>query len=204
MRQVCEIRKLSGGRYLVTLDDAFQFPLYGKELDAYGIREEEMLKEEAETEILQEVLPKRAKLCAMHFLQSSDRTEQQLRRKLETLFYPEEVIGQAVAYVKRFHYIDDLRFAVNYIECRSGSKSMRLIEQELYQKGISKETFSEAAEQAERPDEAAQIRQWLKKKNYSAENADRKETERICRFLVRKGYSISEIQREMRGLDLYE
>ena len=91
MRQICEIRKLTGGRYLVVLEDDFQFPLYGKELDHYDIREAGVLREAAETEILQELFPKRAKLCAMHFLQNSDRTEEQVRRKLRTLFYPEDI-----------------------------------------------------------------------------------------------------------------
>ena len=140
----------------------------------------------------------------MHFLQSADRTEHQLRRKLESLFYPEEVINEAVKYVKKYRYIDDVRFAVNYMEYRRDSKSMRQMEQELYQKGISKEDFSEAAQQIETPDEAAQIRQWLVKKNYSGDRPDQKETERICRFLLRKGYHTAEIQRALRRPDLYE
>jgi regulatory protein len=201
MRQISEIRKLTGGRYLVVLEDEFSFPLYGKELDAFGIREEEMLQEVAEREILQEILPKRAKLCAMHFLQSSDRTEQQLRRKLEALFYPEEIIGQAVDYMKRYHYIDDVRYAVNYMEYRRDSRSLRQMEQELYQKGISREVFCKAAEQIETPDEEQQIRQWLLKKRYLGETADRKETERIYRFLMRRGYTSSAVQRVMRVYD---
>ncbi|RKJ48893.1 regulatory protein RecX [bacterium 1XD42-54] len=201
MRQICEIRKLTGGRYLVVLEDDFQFPLYGKELDHYDIREAGVLREAAETEILQELLPKRAKLCAMHFLQNSDRTEEQVRRKLRTLFYPEDIITLAVSYVKQYHYIDDVRYAANYIEYRSDSKSMRQLEQELYQKGISKEDIEAAKEQIDCPDEGIQIRNWLEKKGYSSEQADRKETERIYRFLARRGYSISAIQKEIRNFD---
>lgn len=204
MRQVYELRKLTGGRYLVVLEDDFFFPLYGKELEEFGIREDSVLRDETAAQILQELLPQRARLCAMHFLQSADRTEHQLRRKLESLFYPEEVINEAVEYVKKYRYIDDVRFAVNYMEYRRDSKSMRQMEQELYQKGISKEDFSEAAQQIETPDEAAQIRQWLVKKNYSGDRSDQKETERICRFLLRKGYHTAEIQRALRRPDLYE
>ena len=201
MRQICEIRKLTGGRYLVVLEDDFQFPLYGKELDHYDIREAGVLREAAETEILQELLPKRAKLCAMHFLQNSDRTEEQVRRKLRTLFYPEDIITLAVSYVKQYHYIDDVRYAANYIEYRSDSKSMRQLEQELYQKGISKEDIEAAKEQIDCPDEGIQIRNWLEKKGYSSVQADCKETERIYRFLARRGYSISAIQKEIRNFD---
>lgn len=204
MKQICEIRKLTGGRYLVILDDDSSFPLYGKELDAFGIHEDGVLAEAAETKILRELLPKRAKLCAMHFLEQMDRTEQQLRKKLAALSYPQRAIDEAVDYVKSYRYIDDVRYAVNYMEYRKDSKSLRQMEQELYQKGISRETFSIAVEQLEKPDEAEQIRKWLLKKQYSGQNADRKETERIYRFLLRKGYSISDIQKALRRPDLYE
>ena len=140
----------------------------------------------------------------MHFLQSTDRTEYQLRKKLESLFYPEETIEEAVSYVKKFHYIDDMRYAVNYLECHKDSKSMRQLEQELYKKGISRETFQKAAEQSEFPKETEQIRYWLEKKHYPGQGAEKKETEKICRFLLRKGYRMSDIQKVIRCDDLYE
>ena len=132
MKQICEIKKLTGGRYLVLLEDESMFPLYAKELEEFGIKEEGYLGEREIERIFREILPKRSKLCAMHFLQSTDRTEYQLRKKLESLFYPEDIIEEAVSYVKKFHYIDDMRYAVNYLECHKDSKSMRQLEQELY------------------------------------------------------------------------
>ena len=194
MDYVDRIEALSGGRYLVRLGDGRSFPLYKKELDEYGIREGEPLAPERETQILQELLPKRAKLCAMNYLQHMDRTEQQLRKKLSGLFYPEEIAQQAVAYVKSYRYIDDVRYAAHYIECHRESRSLRRIEQDLYQKGISREDFQEALSQSETPDEEHQIREWLEKKHYSGEQAERSETERMIRFLLRKGYSLSAIR----------
>jgi regulatory protein len=198
MRQIYEIKKLTGGRYLVTFLDGAFFPLYGKELDEFGIHEDGELSETAYTRILQEILPKRARLCAMHFLEHQDRTEHQLRKKLVDLYYPEEIVEDAAAYVKNYHYIDDVRYAVNYIEYRKDTKSMRQLEQELSQKGISREDIQTAREQIELPDEEHQIMQWLQKKHYHAQDADRKETDRIYRFLLRKGYSASAISRVMR------
>ena len=204
MKQICEIKKLTGGRYLVLLEDESIFPLYAKELEEFGIKEEGYLGEREIEKILHEILPKRSKLCAMHFLQSTDRTEYQLRKKLESLFYPEDIIEEAVSYVKKFHYIDDMRYAVNYLECHKDSKSMRQLEQELYKKGISRETFQEAAERSEFPEATEQIRYWLEKKHYTGQGAEKKETEKICRFLLRKGYRMSDIQKVIRCDDLYE
>lgn len=204
MRQVEEIRKLAGGRYLVTLEDGMSFPMYGKELDEYHIHEEEELSDSDFEVIMKEVLPKRAKLCAMHLLEKMDKTEYQLRQKLAALFYPEQLIDEALAYVKSYHYVDDVRYAVSYMEYRRESKSVRQMEQELYQKGISREVFQEALEQIEKPDEDQQILAWLKKKQYHPGTADHKETNRVYGFLLRKGYQASAIQRMMRMQDWYE
>lgn len=204
MRQVEEIRKLAGGRYLVTLEDGMSFPMYGRELDEYQIHEEEELSDSDFEMIMTEVLPKRAKLCAMHLLEKMDRTEHQLRQKLAALFYPEQMINAALDYVKQYRYVDDVRYAVSYMEYRRENKSVRQMEQELYQKGISRDVFQEALEQIEQPDEERQILDWLQKKHYDPRTADHKETNRVYGFLLRKGYQASAIQRMMRMQDLYE
>lgn len=204
MRQVEALKKLAGGRYLVTLDCGMSFPLYRKELDTYHIEEGEPMSDADYDSIMTELLPKRAKLCAMHQLEKRDKTEYQLRQKMAELFYPAALIDQAIAYVKQYHYIDDLRYAVSYMSYRREQKSIRQMEQELYQKGISKDLIQEALEQIEAPDEEQQIRCWLQKKQYDPATADRKETNRIYGFLLRKGYPASSIQKAMRMSTLYE
>lgn len=194
MRTVSEITPLSGGRYLIILEDGISFPLYRRELDAYGIETDRELSEADYCEIMQELLPKRARLKAMHLLEAMDRTESQLRRKLEELRYPEEIVTDALGYVKGFHYIDDLRYAVRYLEFRREGRSMRQLMTELYQKGIPRELIEQAAAQVEPPDEEQQVRALLLKKHYDAATADRKETERMYRFLARRGYSPSVIR----------
>jgi regulatory protein len=140
----------------------------------------------------------------MHTLEHQDRTEHQLRKKLVDLFYPEEIVDDTISYVKGYRYIDDVRYAVNYIEYRKEGKSMRQLQQELARKGISREDFQNAAEQIESPDEELQVRRWLEKKHYQGREADQKERERMYRFLLRKGYSSSVIGRVMRMDELYE
>lgn len=204
MKQIEQIRKLTGGRYLVVLEDGICFPLYKKELDTYDLQAEGMLSDGVYQIIFKEVLPKRAKLRAMHLLQQQFRTEQQLRTKLKAAEYPAEVVEEAIAYVKQYHYIDDVRFAKSYIEYRKDSKSMRQLEQELYQKGISRDVFREAADQIEAPDETAQIQEILRKKGYQQGVTEQKDRERILRFLLRKGYDMASIQKAMRVESLWE
>ena len=195
---VAQIRKLSGGRYLVTLEGGSSFPLYGGELSERHIKEGEEVPGAVLDQIFGELLPKRARLRAMHLLEQMDRTEAQLREKLRQSFYPDEVVEDAIGYVKAFHYIDALRYARSYLENHSAEKSMRQMEQELIAKGIDRETVSQAAEEVELPDEEAQILGLLAKKHYDPASADRKEQQRMYAYLMRRGYSSWAIMRAMR------
>ena len=110
---VTQVTELSKSRSKVYIDQEFAFVLYKGELRLYHIKEGQQLSEEDYRTIMQEVLPKRAKLRAMNLLQGREYTTAQLRTKLQQGFYPTEIIEQAIAYVAGFHYIDDLRYAVD-------------------------------------------------------------------------------------------
>lgn len=143
---------------------------------------------------------KRAKLRCMHLLEKRDYTEKQLRDKLRMgkTAYTEEQIEEAIAYVKSYHYVDDARYASQYIECISSRKSKRQIAQELYQKGVDRELVELAFEEAGEIPEEEQIRAWLVKKHYDPESADIKETQKMYAFLMRKGFQGSEISRVLK------
>lgn len=194
VRRVERTEPLSGDRTLVMLEDGTGFPLYRKELDEFAVCEGRPLAPRMQEKIFRELLPKRARLCAMNYLQHMDRTEQQLRRKLQECCYPEEIAEQAVEYVRGYHYIDDVRYAVNYMTSHAEGKSLCRMEQELGRRGVSRESFQEALQQMEPPDEEGQIYRLLEKRHYSGAEADRSETERTIRFLLRRGYSMSAIQ----------
>ncbi len=139
-----------------------------------------------------------ARKKAMQLLERMDRTEQNLRRKLtEKEFTPDEV-EDAIAYVKSFHYLDDVRYAQTYVRFHGASKSCTRLYQDLLQKGVDKETAREAIDEAYEGDEDAQIRVLLEKKHYDAD-MDRKEKQRIYAFLLRRGFPASKILRAMEG-----
>ena len=102
---VTQVTELSKSRSKVYIDQEFAFVLYKGELRLYHIKEGQQLSEEDYRTIMQEVLPKRAKLRAMNLLQGREYTTAQLRTKLQQGFYPAEIIEQAIAYVAGFHYI---------------------------------------------------------------------------------------------------
>ena len=66
-----------------------------------------------------------ARRKALRLLEHMDRTEKGLRDRLIQGGFSEEAAEDAVAYVKDYGYINDYRYALNYILYRIHSKSRR-------------------------------------------------------------------------------
>lgn len=197
---VTQIEALTKNRYKIFIDYEFAFVLYKGELCQYGISVDKEIKPEDYNTITQIVLPKRAKLRAMNLLQKKSYTEKQLRDKLNEGSYSEGVINNAIEYVKSYHYVDDVKYALDYITYHAQKKSLRIIEQELYCKGIGKDIFSQALMQWEEigdgQDIQRMIQEHLRKKNYQ-EDCDINTKRKIFTFLLRKGYPAEEIYKAM-------
>lgn len=190
---VTQIEPVTKAKSRIYVDNKPEFLLYSRELSRYQIREGEDLPEETFRVIMEEVLTKRAKQRAMYLLKSMDRTEYQLRLKLEEGEYPREAIDQAIAYVQSFHYLDDRRYAENYVESRKGSMSRRELQQKLYQRGIPKALIQEALEGCEPDQEKASIQEWMRKKHYNPQEATLEEQRRMYGFLLRKGFRTGDV-----------
>ena len=145
-------------------------------------------------------LRKKAKLRCMHLLEKRDYTEKQLRDKLRMgkTPYSEEIISEAIDYVKSYHYVDDERYARNYVEQMSQRKSHRQIEQDLLQKGVDRAYIASAFEDTKEGDEMQLIFQWMEKKHFDRSTADQKECQKMYAFLLRKGFQSSDVSRAMR------
>lgn len=140
---------------------------------------------------------KRAKHKALYLLERMDRTEQELRQKLARDYGP-DIVEEALAYVKEYHYIDDMRYAKNYIAWKSQTKGRRLIEQELVlKKGVARDIVCQAFEESETEDERFLIRRWMEKKKFHPETSAREEQQKFYLFLMRKGFNSRDIRREL-------
>lgn len=183
-------------KLLITLDEEISFCLYQKEVHHLQLEPGAELTDTLYQEIRKEILIPRARKRTMYLLEKMDRTEAQLREKLRQGRYPEDIIENAIAYVKGFHYVDDLRYAESYVRCYSQSKSRRLLYQELVGKGVPRDLIEQALEEEyETEDESAKIVRWLEKKHYSAEEADPKQRQRMYQFLLRKGFRSGDVLR---------
>lgn len=201
---VTDVIELDKKRSKVFLDGEFAFVLYKGELRDYKIKVGSDLSLNTYDEITGTVLSKRVKLRAMNLLQKKDYTEKQLRDKLNEGLYSQELVDEAIDYVKSFRYLDDDRFARDYITYHMSMRSRNRIIQDLVQKGIGKdilmpimeEIYEEAGSESGEDVELEQIQKLLIKKHYD-KDMEYKDKQKIMAFLMRRGYSMDKIKRAM-------
>lgn len=137
-----------------------------------------------------------ARRKALRLLEHMDRTEKGLQDRLIQGGFSEAAAEDAVAYVKDYGYVNDYRYALNYILYRIHSKSRQKIFQELLQKGISQDVASEAWEEAsdlEEPDETSLLRTAIEKKCSPGDTLDDKAMRRLYGYLLRRGFRMGDI-----------
>lgn len=193
---VTEIVPMDKRRSKVILDEDFTLVLYRGELKKFGIEEGKLVAEETYQKIIDDVLRKRARERVLYLLKSSDKTEQELRRKLKEGWYPQDVIDGTMDFLKQHRLINDENYGKRYAEYYSVKRSKRQIQYELQKKGLEKEMIQDIME--EQPvDEEAQIRAYLTKKHLTEKELDAKERNKAMAALGRKGYSYDAVARVM-------
>lgn len=192
--QIEQIVPLDKKRSRVCLDNGMVFALYKGEIRALALQEGQEVSAALYQEIYNGILLKRAKRRMLYLLGQMDRTEAQIRQKLQQGGYPEGIIEEAIAYAMDAHYLDDARYARNYVRSQQEKKSREQMRMSLYRKGIRRELAEQALESEYiLEDEQELILKWVQKKNYPGETASLKEKRRICQFLMRKGFHMDDI-----------
>lgn len=202
---VLTVEEYKKNRYKVCMDNGTHLILYKGEVRHYKIKEGVELSEDVYKELFYEVVGKRAKKRALYLLEKMDRTEKGLCDKLRENEYPQELIDEAAAYVKSYHYIDDMRYAKNYISYHQMGRSRARIRQELMRKGIPADILESALEtsyaDSDENQELIMIAKLLEKKGYNPAEADLKQKQKIYGYLMRKGFRSDDILHVMKSSD---
>ena len=142
----------------------------------------------------------RAKKKAMALLLHNDRTEWQLRDKLARSGFSEEAVDEAVEYVRSFHYIDDERYAVRFVEVYHETRSIKRLRQDLYKRHVPDEYIETAIENIDNDDSAALNREF-ERIGQKLADMSYDEKQKVAAKLYRKGFRMEDI---MDGLRKYE
>lgn len=178
-------------RIYINYDSAFS--LYIGEIRKFKIKKDQSISNEIYDEIVNEILPKRAKIRAMNLLKDKDYTEYSLKKKLKEGYYPEDSIRIAIDYVKSYGYIDDKRYTENYVNFKSVSKSRYQITNLLLQKGVNRDLISEVCDEYYENSENSEkklIEKLILKRKLDIINISREEKSKLLGYLTRKGFQI--------------
>ena len=135
-----------------------------------------------------------------------DRTKKEVRLKLEEKYWNKSAVLHAIEKLEEFGYLNDLNYAVSYIESRSYGKNR--ISYNLFQKGIDKRTIEQAYltldEEKEEDIEEAKLEKLLEKNskkinvNNERDKKKIKDEHKLVQYLARQGFSLDKIFRKIR------
>ena len=135
-----------------------------------------------------------------------DRTKKEIRLKLEEKFRNKSAILQAIEKLEELGYLNDLNYAISYIEGRTYGKNR--ISYNLFQKGIDKVTVEKAylildEEKEDNVDDTKLeklIEKNSKKININNEREEKKvkEEQKLIQYLVRQGFSLDKIFKKLK------
>lgn len=200
MIQVEQLLQVREKRYRAVFSDGRSLPLYAGDLRRFRLVEGAELSEAQAEEIYHTCVQVRARKKVLALLERCDQPEKELRRKLEAAGYGPDAASDAIEYAKQYGYIDDLRYAREYIRVKSQTKSRRQIEHELKQKGIPKEALAELFSDGDGDGSEAEqeaIRRFLRKKLPAGREAEPQEKQKAAAALFRKGFPMGLVWREL-------
>ena len=199
---ITDIVPMDKKRKRIILEDSSSFCLYNKEIKNLEIEIDDQITEEKWIKI-EEILEKRAKERVLYLLNDMDKTEYEVSEKLKAGFYPQEIIDNTISYLKSYHYIDDDRFARQYIEQKKDSLSYRQLMQKLMNKGISKEILNEILEGKE-DGELEALDKLLRKKNVDFSRISTEEKQKIYAYFIRRGFAYENIVKKINEFESHE
>lgn len=136
---------------------------------------------------------------AMNLLLHQDRTRKELQDRLYRAGFSEQAAQYAMAYVSGFGYVDDLRYAANYIRYHKGNRSRKELRAKLLNKGVDADVLAAAFEEYEAEDEREAIFHLLAKRLKGKELSEMGYSDRskITAYLARKGFPLPAIRHVM-------
>ena len=195
--------------YRAYIDEVYIGPVYSNDLKKAEIDEDEMCASqegsetvytaditEAEGERLYSIVYSKAFDKYAALLAGAEYSAFDIRYKMKRKDYCEKVIDDVIETLYKERYLDDRRYAESYIRSYSRSKSRGLIVRELEYKGIGGDWLDDVLDEVYEDEEIDknEVIKALIEKNYRGQDLkDEKVKRRVAAFLMRKGFSFSDI-----------
>ena len=147
-----------------------------------------------------------AKKTALNILSRREHSKKELERKLYQRKVEKKIIEEVIYEFSNLNYLDDGRFAKEYLEEKLKLKSSGIekIKKELYAKGVSREIIKSVLDEKGNIDEtdAAYNLVYKKMKSFARKTQEkRKVKQKIYSFLLSKGYEYDTIEKVLNKIN---
>ena len=179
------------GRWLVQLEDGTLLRVGENEVLAFSLYQGRELDEEERQRLLASARKNGLKEKALNLLTGKPMSRRELERKLEQWEATEEESAAICDRMEELGFLNDEAYAQTVVRHYSAKGyGERKLRDELYRRGVPREHWEQALEQARDPEEA--IRAFVEKK-LAGKAGDPKELKKVSDALIRRGYRWQEI-----------
>ena len=179
------------GRWLVQLEDGTLLRVGENEVLAFSLYQGRELDEEERQRLLDSARKNGLKEKALNLLTGKPMSRRELERKLEQWEATEEESAAICDRMEELGFLNDEAYAQTVVRHYSAKGyGERKLRDELSRRGVPREHWEQALEQARDPEEA--IRAFVEKK-LAGKAGDPKELKKVSDALIRRGYRWQEI-----------
>ncbi len=139
---------------------------------------------------------------ALNYVSKSIKTKLQVKTYLKKYKFGNEIIDSSIKKLEDYGYINDGYYANLVVGSMSNNRGKRYIKNQLMLKGVSEQNINCALENIENEDETCKnvATKWLKGKPLPL---DKKNKEKLYRFLLCRGFEYETIKRVMNNKNIF-
>ncbi|MFS0752480.1 recombination regulator RecX [Oceanobacillus sp. 1P07AA] len=210
MKKIARIttQKKHKNRYNIFLQtpegDAYGFSVDEAVLIEYRLSKGMELEDEMISILEQKDTLHKAYTLTIHFLSYRMRSEKEVRDYLQKKEVDGTHIDEIIKRLKREKWVDDQQFALMFVRSRmnSSSKGPKMIQQELYEKGVEGSKITIALEQYSIADQKQKVVKLINKKLQSkSKDSHQKRMDQIKQNLMQKGFDSGVISIVIQEMD---
>ncbi len=204
MRIVSIEKAHRGGKFKVCFEEEGELLLSKEVIVDFGLRRNDEISSERMQQIQDAQSYQDTYIAAMRLLNYRMRTTAELRQRLHMKEFPPGAINRVLDKLTNLGLVDDVRFAEAFIASKVASKPIgkRELERKLREKGVSKETASQALSDVS--NDETQIEFALQAAEIKIRSLKRyelkKRREKLVAFLARRGFDWDVIRKVVRKM----
>lgn len=197
-----EAQKKRDDRVNIYVDEEFFMAIFAELVYTFNLKKGMIIEEENFKNILNEEMYIKAKNKALNILAKADQSEKKIKQKLSADF-EDDIIDMVIEFLKKNKFVDDDLLAQKIVNTnvnlnRCGKNK---IKQNLYNKGIDKESIDEAISDIDNDVEFENALYLGQKRYERVKNEDkRKIYQKISQHLSYKGFNYDIIKRVLNKL----